>query len=77
MKIERPQEYNAKLEEKEETIITKCISLLDDMRDDIYEQGCNELVCGDTVITLDTLVDIINYLSAISEIEKIRFNYYQ
>ena len=73
MKIERPQEYNVKLEEKEETIITKCVLLLDEIRDEVYDHDCTELVCRDIVITFDTLEDIIEYLSAISEIEKIRF----
>ena len=74
MKIESPQEYNVKLEEKEETIITKCVLLLDEIRDEVYDHDCTELVCRDVVITFDTLEDIMEYLSAISEIEKIRFN---
>ena len=74
MKIESPQEYNVKLEEKDETIITKCVLLLDEIRDEVYDHDCTELVCRDVVITFDTLEDIIEYLSAISEIEKIRFN---
>ena len=74
MKIESPQEYNVKLEEKEETIIPKCVLLLDEIRDEVYDHDCTELVCRDVVITFDTLEDIIEYLSAISEIEKIRFN---
>lgn len=74
MIIETPQEYNVKLGEKEETIITKCVLLLDKIRDEVYDYDCTELVCGDIVITFDTLEDIIEYLSAISEIEKIRYN---
>lgn len=75
MKIERPQEYNVKLEEKEESIITKCILLLDEIRDEVYDHDCTELVCRDKVITFNTLEDVIDCLSAISEIEKIKFNY--
>ena len=74
MKIERPQEYNVKLEEKEESIITKCVLLLDEIRDEVYDHDCTELVCRDIVIPFDVLEDIIESLSAISEIEKIRFS---
>lgn len=74
MKIESPQEYNVKLEEKEETIITKCVLLLDELRDEVYDHDCTELVCGDKVISFDILEDIIDDLSAISEIKKIRYN---